>query len=97
MKQPKEILANYQRACDTASNFVEKFARKILIDNKNAHEFVMGMGCLTFWDKNENQIELKDLIGGEALEDFISKWDDTLKITGEPMRFTANGKKITNW
>lgn len=32
-----------------------------------------------------------------ALNDFIADWDDTLKITGTPMRFTAKGKIKTNW
>jgi hypothetical protein len=33
----------------------------------------------------------------KPLNDFISKWDDTLKLTGEGIRFTADGEIITDW
>ncbi|GEM_PF-2325358 len=33
----------------------------------------------------------------KPLSDFISEWDPVLKITGEPMRFTAKGEKVTDW
>ena len=33
----------------------------------------------------------------KPLNDFISEWDSVLKITGEPMRFTAKGEKVTDW
>lgn len=31
------------------------------------------------------------------LDEFIMENDSTLKLTGEPMRFTANGPKVTEW
>lgn len=33
----------------------------------------------------------------KPLNDFISEWDNCLKITGNAMRFTATGVKVTNW
>lgn len=33
----------------------------------------------------------------KPLNNFISKWNEVLKITGEPMRFTAEGPIITDW
>ena len=33
----------------------------------------------------------------KPLNDFIGKWDAYLKLTGEAMRFTAKGKKVTDW
>ena len=31
---------------------------------------------------------------GVEFDEFISEWDEYLKLTGEPMRFTADGPKI---
>jgi hypothetical protein len=33
----------------------------------------------------------------KPLNDFISEWDKSLKMTGGAMRFTANSQKITDW
>lgn len=33
----------------------------------------------------------------KPLNEFISEWDDYLKITGDAMRFTATGVKVTDW
>lgn len=33
----------------------------------------------------------------ESLAEFLCEWDEYLKITGEPMRFTADGPKVTEW
>lgn len=33
----------------------------------------------------------------KPLNDFINEWDSILKITGESMRFTAKGQKVTKW
>lgn len=33
----------------------------------------------------------------KPLNDFISEWDNYLKITGDAMRFTATGVKVTDW
>jgi hypothetical protein len=31
------------------------------------------------------------------LANVFREWDNIFKLTGEPMRFTATGKKVTDW
>lgn len=95
----------------TASTEVERLARDILKKNNSLHEFVMGMGTWFFKDKNGEIIDpYETRMNGsfeyytilskkyfKPLADFIGEWNDILKITGEPMRFTATGEKITDW
>jgi len=86
---------HYDAACSMALEEVERYARKILKDNPDIHEFIMGMGT---WDfkSNEKWLDNEDP-RFEPLLDLISKWDKSLYITGNPMRFTATGPKITDW
>ena len=62
--------------------------------NEKLKEFVMGMGTyfFTFTD-GSTAYEYKC----ESLDNFISKWDKYLKITGEPMRFTKKSRVIEDW
>jgi hypothetical protein len=95
-------------ANDMALLEVELQARKILSQHKNLDEFVMGMGGWFFTrNDKEHTIVHNDSNGispsertpkyTRRLQTFIDKWDNDLKITGNPMRFTANGKTITDW
>lgn len=91
---------------------VEQIARRILQTHPNLNEFVMCMGTYFFTDKKTNDVistyqeqmnsnynyYQEDTYGYFAsLNRFIEKYDKTLKITGNPMRFTATGKTIKNW
>lgn len=85
-------------------DITEDLARKILKDNPQLDEFIMCMGSFFFTDKKGNDIDTFNSVVSKRLEksfqplnDFICDWDNTLKITSEPMRFTANGPKITDW
>jgi hypothetical protein len=82
-----------------ASKTVEKLARKILCENVDLDEFVMAMGTWSFTIKHKKPSEDADDNEKrfDEIREFISKWDKKLKITGEAMRFTADGEKITNW
>ena len=95
-----QIKLHYNKATILAVNHVVKLARQILTDNSNLQEFVMGMGVYHFTDKEGRVIysSRKEIKGKslETLDDFISEWDDYLKITGYPLRFTVQ-EKITNW
>lgn len=90
-----EIERHIMLADALAIGQVERMAREILRAHKNLGEFIMGMGSCGFTYKNGGRAyELKYT---QPLYDFIDKWDSILKITGTPMRFTADGEKRTNW
>lgn len=102
----------YEKASDLASDIVEKMARKILTDHNELDEFIMAMGSYFFTYK-EGGVDLQPITQKmnksfsyyyedsepylKPLNDFIGEWDKRLKITGDAMRFTAKGQKITDW
>lgn len=104
----KEIENLYVKASDNASVFVEEQARAILKKHPNLHEFVMAMGSWFFTTKRSKDRTLlpgehavlhdePSYIKNSRLASFIAEWDEYLKITGEPMRFTADGPVVRNW
>ena len=101
MKAVIQIKEHYSKACELASQKVERMARAILQKHGNLDEFIMGMGTWFFSIKDKrypnNHLSGIDRAYLKPLDNFISEWDDFLKITGEPMRFTAFGKRVTNW
>lgn len=89
---------------------VEFKARTILRNNPKLHEFIMGMGGWIFTDKAGDTVEThterrnddytyryvcKDW--AKPVAELIDEWDQYLKLTGNPMRFTLNGPVITDW
>ena len=95
-----EIEFHLDKATKLATDEVEKMARQILINHKKLKEFIMAMGTWFFVDRNGNNVDFYDVkqyTALESLHSFICKWDSELKITGEPMRFTATGPKIIEW
>lgn len=100
----KDVKEHYQKASDAASAFVEQEARAILRKHSNLREFVMAMGGWFFTlkkaDATDEHPVLNDqprYIAKSKLAHFITEWDEYLKITGEPMRFTADGPVVRNW
>jgi len=106
------IIDNHlETARDIAINEVIRMARQLMRNHKNLHEFIIAMGSYFFIDDNNDTIETTDQLMNKSYEyytvdsfkyfkplnDFISKWDDTLKLTGEGIRFTADGEIITDW
>lgn len=92
----------YQKASDAASAFVESQARSILRKHSSLHEFVMGMGMWSFTTREGDShlpgfYTTPKYINNSRLAKFIHEWDAYLKITGEPMRFTADGPTIREW
>lgn len=96
MSASKEIKMHYNAAEKIASEEVQRLARKILREHPNLHEFIMGMGSAFFTDKYRN-VKSSGYEYMAPLFDLIDEWDCVLKITGEPMRFTASGEKVTMW
>jgi hypothetical protein len=103
---------HYQKACKLASKRVEQMARTILRNHPHLDEFIMANGSYFFTIKNSDDhisattqkmnsswdyYYVDTFAYLKPLNNFIGKWTDYLKITGDPMRFTATGKKITDW
>jgi len=76
---------------------IERLARKILREHTNLDEFVMAMGGAFFVKKDGEHFHTWDCKYMGQLDRLITAWDDTLGLTGEPMRFTATGRKQTSW
>lgn len=103
----KIIQKKLDEANEIAVSHVEHLARYILKNNPTKlHDFTMAMGSYFFTDKKKeiihecmggNKEMLRKMKGYKELEAFIEHWDNELKITGNPMTFTATGKKITHW
>lgn len=108
------IQEHYSKACEIASNVVEKMARQILSEHKELDEFIMAMGSYFFTYKNKKrQGNLEPYTQKmnkswnyyyedseeylKPLNKFIGEWNNYLKITGDAMRFTATGLKVTDW
>ena len=85
----------YHEACKDVSKEVERIARQHLTINPNLSEFIMGMGTYGFMADKPRGIDYDESC--EELNDLMADWDHIFKITGEPMRFTATGKKRSNW
>lgn len=108
----KATLHHYQQASEAASALVEEQARAILRKHPNLHEFVMAMGGWFFTAKKSQDRSLLPgehamihptdyhaprYITNSRLANFITEWDPYLKVTGEPMRFTADGPVVREW
>jgi len=106
MKDSKRqaVIDYYTKASTLASLYVEQEARKILVEHPELNEFIMAMGSWYFtWKVGEDYMSHVILDGDvkfiddSDLAEFMAEWDDILKITGEPMRFTAKGKLRKDW
>lgn len=105
------IRYHYDIAVSLALKEVEKESRKILCKHPQYKEFVMAMGSCFFTtaEKGETVDLLRQVYrnGGYSyeltykyfgqLQKIFDEWTPYLKLTGEPMRFTATGKMIKNW
>jgi len=90
-----KIRYHYEQACKIAENEVIRMARDILRKHKNLDEFIMAMGGWFFTEHGD--VKHDKLCYMKHLDDFITEWDEFLKITGSPMRFTASGKVRRDW
>lgn len=91
-----EVDRHYQQARETALKLLERRARGILRRHSSLGEFVMSMGIWGFTYKNGERID-EPFAYMRPISDLISRWDDFLKLTGEPMRFTAKGEITRDW
>ena len=92
------INAYLRKATSVGLNAIEKTARKILSQHSNLEWFMMAMGTAFFIDKNGtmyNSLYSEEYMN--PLYDFLNQFDSILHLSGNPMKFTATGGKITNW
>lgn len=82
---------------------IELRARKVLSLHNNLDEFVMAMGGWIFTrhgsDDNISDIELSYIPAyARSFAEMMREFEDMeLKVTGEPMRFTAKGPIVRMW
>ncbi len=101
IKREKEQTEN--RLYHMASHLIESRARKILLAHPGLDEFIMSMGAWMF-TRHGSMADIspvyREYIPGYAksFTRMMDEFDDMeLKVTGEPMRFTARGPKVTDW
>jgi len=96
----------YHECREEALNELIRKARSVLSNNDDLDEFIMVMGSYFFTSKRmydesnpmgkRGNIILDDY-KPKRIENFISKWDDVLKLTGEGIRFKAKGEIVRDW
>lgn len=65
--------------------------------NPQLKEFVMVMGSACFWTADDQQRGLCDRWKYTRPVEVVLEEFDYLKLTGTPMRFTADGPVVTDW
>lgn len=91
-----------QRAIAEALLILEARVRKVLIAHPNLDSFVMAMGSAFFNRKNGDTFSVshpnQDTPGYvKSVVSFLDEFNDRLHLTGEPMKLTARGPKLTDW
>ena len=86
-----------------ALTLIETRARKILAAHSNLDEFVMAMGGWLFTKKGSDD-NISDVYRehipsyARSFLEMMDEFNDIeLKVTGEPMRFTATGPVVRMW
>ena len=90
-------------AMDDAKRVAYKIGIKYVIQTATEHlnnfyeldEYIMGMGRYLFTIKPDR--DSGHVPKCKLLEIFLNEWDSEFCFTGNPMRFKADGKIITNW
>ena len=99
-KMEEHLAKQFATSSNLTVAIIVKHARLILKEQPELREFCMGMGTWMFetWDgKLVDGYDLKQFPDLRTFDDFMCRWDDTFKITGEPVRFTADGPLVTDW
>jgi hypothetical protein len=91
----KTIDEHYEHASTLALNLIESEARKILTADPDLDEFIMAMGSCFFTHK-EKGIVYAEVFQADFME-MVEDLNETYKVMGYPMRFTATGKIINDW
>ena len=98
-----ERMRTEERLYAMSADLIEAKARGILRSHPTLDEFVMGMGAWLFTRKDsadDISTVFRERIPAYArpFERMMDEFDRLeLKITGEPMRFTAEGPVVREW
>lgn len=101
-KVNKHINRVYLDAARLAKDEMIRLARKILKEHPKYDECIIAMGEL-FFTTDDDEIEVRDYDGEltykyfQPLADFIDEWDEIFGLTGEGVRFTADGELNYKW
>lgn len=79
---------------------IERKARAILRKHPELTEFIMRYGCVFFTEKTDTRcryVMLNEHDYLESLRKYVDKWNSHFTVRSCPMRFTADGRVITNW
>lgn len=84
---------HFNQAVASALAELERRARKELRSNPELDEFVMCMGSHFFTKEGTVFHDYE----APAVDSLIDEWDTYLRLTGVPMRFTADGPIRRDW
>lgn len=91
------IDALIEQATKDALRLIESEARRILRARNPARSFCMGMGTASFYDKDGNPMD-DDHPAFESFYAFLYEHNDTLRLTGWPMKIDGPDEPIiTDW
>jgi hypothetical protein len=83
---------------DIAMVEVERLVKEELEFGVNGfQEFTMAMGSVSFEGESTGCVLIGDDSFPDELECFIRAWDDTLKLTGNPIRIDRTLKVERDW
>lgn len=97
MNRANQIRKDYDAVVTLALQEVEDRARRILRRHPPLTDFVMAMGTAFFLTTDGSTLDPHERAYMRPLADFLVEWDDFLHLTGCPMRFTAEGDRVTDW
>lgn len=98
----KEIKYYYNKAVDLALIEVKRLVFKMFKEHPNLRGFTMANGTVFFTIEIKGYSDLQH-IGLEErsylkpLDKLFNKWDNYLKLTGIPMKFTSTNGIIMEW
>jgi len=82
------VKKHYDMAVEQALLNIEQMARDLMQQYPDLEEFSMSMGDWCFFgDNGDAQYDRNDP-RLQTLNEFISRWDEYLKLTGYPIRFS---------
>lgn len=97
-KVNEQINRMYLDAARLAKDEMIRLARKILKEHPKYDECIIAMGEIFFTTDND-EIGVRELTYKyfQPLADFIDEWDEIFGLTGEGVRFTADGELNYKW
>jgi len=88
--------ALYNTARNFALRCLETEARNVLRANPDLDEFILAMGTWTWEAKDGHRVDCSEE-RFQSVNDILEEWDNLLGLSGEGVRFTADGPRVTHW